>query len=172
MHWLIASCFFTAYFSKESYLHLHTLAGYTLAMVLVIRVGWGFAGSYHARFCNFVTTPSQAVRYVIGSLQNNAERFHGHNPAGGLMVVIMLAMLTLLSVSGIALYAAQEQAGPLAAWFVDSSDRFDEIIETIHEVISDLITVLIVIHLFGVLIESLLHGENLVRAMMTGNKKA
>lgn len=171
-HWLIVASFFTAYFSRESYIHLHSLAGYTLGTVVTIRIIWGFVGSYHARFSNFVSTPSRAVRYVIDSLQNNAERYHGHNPAGGLMVVVILVMLILLAVSGIVLYAAQEQAGPAAAWFVDSSDRFDETIETIHEVISDLLIVLLGIHLSGILIESLLHRENLVRAMINGYKKA
>jgi len=172
LHWLLVASFFTAYISKDSYIHLHTLAGYTLALTLAIRIIWGFVGSHYARFSNIVTTPSQAARYVIDSLQNKAERYHGHNPAGGLMVVLMLAMLILLSLTGIVLYGAQEQAGPLTAWFADSSDRFDEIIETTHEIISNLAIGLIAIHLSGVLIESLLHRENLVRAMISGHKRA
>lgn len=171
-HWLLAASFFIAYFSTESFIHLHILAGYTLGIILLTRLAWGLVGSYHARFSNFVTPPSQAAGYIIDSLRNNAERYHGHNPAGGLMVIVLLVILTLLFMTGVVLYAAQEQAGPLAAWFVDSSDPFDETIETIHEILSDLMIGLITIHVSGVLIESLLHRENLIRAMITGDKRA
>jgi len=170
-HWLLVVCFFIAYCSKDSFIHLHTLAGYTLGVIVLIRITWGFVGSHHARFRNFIRPPSQAAKYVFDSLQNNAERYHGHNPAGGLMVIVMLVILTLLIATGIVLYAAQEQAGPLAAWIVDSSHRFDEMVETLHEIIADLVFGLVGIHLFGVLLESLLHHENLVRAMINGYKK-
>jgi len=171
LHWLLACSFFIAYFSEDTYIHLHASAGYTIILLLLIRITWGFVGSYHARFGNFVTSPSRALCYTIDSLRNRASRYIGHNPAAAFMIIVMLVTLTLLSVSGLAIYAIEEQAGPMATWFVGTSEWVEDITEEMHEFFANLMLGLIVVHLSGVLIESLLHRENLVRSMINGNKR-
>ncbi len=170
-HWLLVAAFFTAYFTGDEWLTPHVWAGYLIIGLLVFRLLWGFAGPRHARFSDFVCPPRMALDYVKDVLQGRAKRYLGHNPAGGWMILLMLAALTLISISGLAVYAAEEQAGPLAGLLGQAGEGWEEAFEELHEFLADFTLLLVIIHLGGVVVESLLHHENLVRAMINGYKR-
>src|SRR6056297_624500 len=107
----------------------------------------------------------------------------GHGPAGGTMTVALLAALALTALSGMAMLAVEEGAGPLAglvgaqsvpAWTMEDDDHDEggEILEEIHEIAANATLLLIMLHVAGVIVASLAHRENLVRAMITGRKRA
>lgn len=169
-HWVLVGAFVVAYISEDDYLDIHTTAGYTVLTLIVLRLVWGFIGSRHARFSDFVRPPGEALDYVKDSLLGRARRYLGHNPAGGLMIVAMLLSLLVTTCSGVALLGADEHAGPLAGLMAGVSHGFEEGLEEVHEFFANFTVALVLGHLLGVLIESLLHRENLVRAMFTGNK--
>lgn len=173
-HWTLVIGFFTAYLTEgeEGTLSLHTWAGYTVAGLVLVRLLWGFIGTRHARFSDFVYRPATVKDYTLSILKLNPRRYLGHNPAGGLMVVGLLACLLITTGSGMALYAVEEQAGPLAGWLGALGERWEEVFEGLHEFFANATLFLVVVHVAGVVIESLLHGENLVRAMVTGYKRA
>jgi cytochrome b len=96
----------------------------------------------------------------------------GHNPAGGAMILLLIISLLLTSFTGLAIYAAAEQAGPLAGIFTNSGEFMEEALEETHEFFANFTLFLVFIHIAGVIIESLLHRENLAKSMVTGYKRA
>ncbi|HHH36075.1 MAG TPA: cytochrome B [Gammaproteobacteria bacterium] len=170
-HWLLAGAFFVAYLTEDELLTPHVWAGYLIIGLLVFRLLWGFIGPQHARFSDFVTPPRVALEYLKGVFNARARRYLGHNPAGGWMIVLLLVMLVLVSATGLMVYAAEEQAGPLAAVLGAVGEGWEEAFEETHEFLANFTLVLVFIHLGGVIVESLLHRENLARAMITGYKR-
>ena len=169
-HWGLVGAFVVAYISEDHYLDIHTIAGYTVLTLVALRVLWGFIGSRHARFKDFVRPPGEALSYVKDTFLGRARRYLGHNPAGGLLIVAMLLSLLVTTVSGVALLGVEESAGPLATLMAGVSHGFEEGLEEMHEFFANFTVALVLGHVLGVLVESLFHRENLVRAMFTGNK--
>jgi cytochrome b len=170
-HWLLVLLFTLAYATGEDLLSLHVYAGYTVFGLMLLRILWGVMGSPHARFSDFVCRPTGVIAYVKDTLALRARRYLGHNPAGGAMILLMLVSLLLVSVSGFAVYGMEKGAGPLAM-LGGSSDFLEEVSEEVHEFFANLMVLLVVVHIAGVIAESLIHRENLVKAMLTGRKRA
>lgn len=171
-HWSLVGAFSFAYITGEDFLTPHVIAGYFITLAILLRLVWGFVGSRHARFSDFVTSPFEAVRYAKDAITLKAKRYIGHNPAGGLMIVIMLVSLLMATFTGIALYGAGENAGPMAGVFAGVGERWEDPLEEVHEFFANLTVLLVAVHLVGVFVESKLHKENLVSAMFTGLKRA
>lgn len=161
--------FAVAYLTQERSYNLHLDSGYVLLGLVFTRILWGFIGTHHARFHNFLTGPRTLFGYLKDLFGGHPRRYLGHNPAGAAMIVCMLLVLTLVSISGIALDAAENRSGPLAQLPLF---KYLDQVETIHEVSADLSLVLIAIHIAGVMVSSRLHRENLVAAMLSGRKAA
>ena len=121
-----------------------------------VRLVWGLVGPVHARFASFVPTPGRFVAYLRDVARGKPERFLGHNPAGAVMIVVLLATVMVTAGSG---------------WLM-VTDRFWGVpwVEALHRGAAWLALALVCVHVTGVLISSLLHRENLVRAMVTGRK--
>lgn len=179
-HWLLVAGFFTNYIMEDEVMSLHVWIGYSIVAIVLLRVLWGFAGTRHARFGDFVRSPSTVVRYLGNLFRGRAKHYPGHNPAGGIMILLLLACMGALAFSGIVLYALEENAGPLAGWVVEAGEggaralwtADEHFWEETHEVLVNLMLGLVIIHVLGVVVASRLHKENLVRAMITGRKPA
>ncbi len=154
-HWSLALLFVITYLT-EDWQALHQGAGYAILGLVGVRVVWGFVGSTHARFRDFVGSPSAAIAYVRGLADGTAPRSLGHNAAGGWMT---LALLMSLVASGITGWSLTRQPGEPAEWLKD-----------LHETAANVTLALVVLHLFGVMASSLRHNENLVNAMIFGRK--
>jgi cytochrome b len=170
-HWMLVLLFTLAYVTGEDVLSLHVNAGYAVFGLVMLRVLWGFMGTPHARFSDFVYRPSRVLAYLKDTLALRAHRYLGHNPAGGAMILLMLASLLLVSVTGFAVYGLDKGAGPLAA-LAGSGEFLEEALEEVHEFFANLMVLLVAVHITGVIAESLIHRENLVKSMLTGRKRA
>lgn len=155
-HWSLVALFAAAYLTGDELDQAHEILGYAIIALLALRIVWGFVGSPHARFSDFVYRPATVVAYARDAVALRARRYLGHNPVGGVMVLLMIAGLLVTAGSGWLLTTGEE-----AHW-----------LEEVHEVAANGMLVLILLHVLGVLFSSFEHGENLVRAMVTGLKRA
>ncbi|MCD2452346.1 cytochrome b/b6 domain-containing protein [Methylicorpusculum oleiharenae] len=165
-HWLLVLSFFIAYLTEEEFLTPHVYAGYVVIGLMVFRFIWGFTGSRFARFSSFICSPAASLAYLKDLATLKAKRYIGHNPAGSAMILLLFISLLMLCISGLAVYAAEEHAGPLARFAISQGDFWEEI----HEFFANFTLFLVVLHVAGVIVESRLHGESLVKSMLTGYK--
>lgn len=169
-HWALVASFTVAFISGEDFLTLHSWAGYIIFGLLLIRIIWGVIGTRYARFSDFVYRPKTIKQFLKDTLKFRARRYLGHNPAGGAMVILLMLSLLLTGFTGLLVYGAEEHAGPLAHWFGSAHSVWGEVTEEAHELFANFTLLLVLIHVIGVLVESLIHKENLVAAMITGFK--
>jgi cytochrome b len=156
-HWSLVAAFLVAWATGDEENAIHIAAGYVIIALLAVRVVWGFVGTRHARFSDFVHRPATVVSFLADTVRLRAERYHGHNPAGGAMVIAMFVLLSAICGTGYMLTTD-------AYWGVHW-------VKEVHETLVNLMLVLIAVHLAGVILASLEHKENLVRAMVTGRKR-
>lgn len=171
-HWLLVAAFFTAYFTEDELLDAHVWAGYIILGLLLFRLVWGFIGNSYARFKSFVCSPATSFAYLKAVLFGHPKRYLGHNPAGAAMIILMLGALLLTVGSGLIVYAADQGLGPLAGLIPKGDDAFEDFWEEAHEFCANFTLFLIVMHIIGVYIESIMHKENLVKAMLHGYKRS
>ena len=170
-HWTLVLCFAAAFISGEVHASaIHVLAGYVLCVLLAARMYWGFHGSEYARFRAFIFPVSEAVDYLRSMLKGNPRHYYGHNPAGALMVFAMFGLLALIFVSGLLSLGTIDFEGPLAFLANNVSDDMSYAFRHLHEFLPPVALALVLLHLLGVLVGSIQHKENLVRAMLTGKK--
>jgi len=173
-HWTLVAGFFTAYLVEDEVLGLHVWAGYLVFSLVVLRIVWGFIGSKHARFADFVFGPGKVASYTKQVITFMATRHIGHNPAGGAMIIMLLLSVLMISFTGFVLYGAETQmglSGDLASALGIVGEHSAEAIEELHEFFANLTLLLVFIHVGGVIFESFLHKESLVRSMFTGLKR-
>jgi cytochrome b len=155
-HWLMVLCFAGAWLTAESerWRLLHVTLGYAMAGLVAFRLAWGLVGTRHARFASFVRGPRAIARYLGSIVRGHPERHTGHNPAGAVAIVALLALAALTTFSGWATY--NELGG---RW-----------LEETHEAIAQAMLAVVGVHVAGVIFGSVVHRENLVASMVHGRK--
>ena len=155
-HWLLVLSFAIAYATAEGerWRLAHVTFGCTFGALLVFRLIWGFWGTRYSRFANFVRGPAAVSHYLQSLLRLAPAHYTGHNPAGALAIVVMIALGLLIASSGWASY----------------NDVGGEWVSQLHDFTANVMLLVIGLHLTGVVSASLAHRENLVLAMLTGNK--
>lgn len=172
-HWsLVLSvgiCAYTGFLAPRSWLNLHLVFGCAIAALIIFRLVWGWLGSTYARFRSFAVTRSGVIQHLneIAAGKQHAEL--GHNPLGAAMVYALLAVLILIIVTGAIALGGVVKQGPLAFLL---SFRIGTNARDLHQALAVGLLCMIAAHLGGVVFESRRMRENLVRAMITGEKPA
>ncbi|WP_414590781.1 cytochrome b/b6 domain-containing protein [Ancylobacter sp. G4_0304] len=157
-HWtVVAGCLLNLFILEDGDL-AHRIIGYLVAAMLVIRLVWGFIGTRYARFTEFVPSRHRLVGYLAALAKGREPRMLGHNPAGAVMMLALMALLAAVSLTG---------------WMM-GLDAFwgEEWLEETHEFLANAILVLALLHAAAAVIESVRHRENLVLSMITGRKRS
>jgi cytochrome b len=157
-HWTLAASVIGAYVTGESedFERLHHTLGWVAAGLIAFRVVWGLVGTRYARFTEFVRPPKAVWAYVKSLRSDQPQHFVGHNPVGAVAVIVLMG-LTALSVC--------------TGWLALADDAA-EWVEEAHEIAANTLITLVLVHVIGVLWSSRTHGENLLKAMLTGRKTA
>lgn len=190
-HWSLVALFAFSYLTGGEWDNVHAYSGYGILSLVLARIVWGFIGSRHARFTDFVRAPAAVIEHARELKARKPRRYLGHNPLGGAMVVALLLTLLATTFSGLKVYAVKDGKGPLAqqspitlinSAMADDDDEGheghkgkkenpeEEFWEEIHETAVNLMLFLIVLHVGGVVLSSKLENESLVKAMWTGYK--
>jgi len=167
-HWGLVFFFLITFITEDDWLNLHVLAGYAVSFLIGFRLLWGLVGTRNARFSTFVKSPAVMMTYLKSMLSFKVPHYLGHNPLGAAMVVVLLLSVALVAFTGMTMVASEGQ-GPLAGTFFSSWGG--ERMEDVHEFFANFTLLMVLAHVSGVLVSSLLEGENLVKAMVTGRKK-
>ena len=156
-HWLMVASFAGAFLTAESerYRDVHVALGYTMLGLVAFRLVWGVAGTRYARFASFAFGPRRVLRYLGSLAKRTPEHFIGHNPAGSWAIFALLAMALATGATG---YASYEDIG-------------GEWLKELHEGVANAMLAIVAVHVAGVIASSLLHRENLARAMLNGMKQ-
>lgn len=170
-HWTLAASFAGAWLTSESdqWLSVHVFLGYLMLGLVGFRLVWGLVGTHYARFSSFWFGPKDALAYLRQVLSGHAPRHVGHNPTGSLAIYLLLLLTLVVGVSGFFTLGGEEQQGAVAGWLGIVQGRS---FKKLHELSAWLMLLLVLGHLAGVVVESLLHRENLARSMLTGSKLA
>ena len=157
-HWALAGSFLGAYLlaEQDGLRSLHVMFGYTVAGLIAFRLLWGFIGSTHSRFRDFVYSPMEAIRYLRDLATGRARDFDGHNPAGSWAIYGLLAVAAATATTG----------------WLHYNEIGGEALEELHELLANAWLVLVAVHVAGVIVGSLAHRRNLVATMITGRRVA
>ncbi|WBU57083.1 cytochrome b/b6 domain-containing protein [Paracoccus sediminicola] len=171
-HWLLALFVVAAWLLGKygpNQMTLHFWCGYVVAGLLIFRLIWGFVGPTPARFAHFLRGPGAVAGYMRHMFLREPSYWPGHNPLGALSVIAMLAVLAAQVTTG--LISDPEDyinVGPLASWV--GSDVATGAVEW-HELGSNLVLILVLLHVAIILFYRFWKREDLVTPMVTGSKK-
>ena len=157
-HWTLAASVLGAFVTgeNEDFERLHQTLGWVAAGSIAFRVVWGLIGTRYARFREFVRGPAQVWAYVKSVRSGQAQHFVGHNPLGAIAVIVLMVLV------GLSVYTG---------WLL-TADDVAEWLEDAHEIAANTLITVVLVHVIGVLWGSRTHGENLLKAMLTGRKTA
>ncbi len=160
-HWSLVIAFSVAFYTHASEWDrlIHVRAGYVAGGLLLARIVWGLMKTGYASFDSFPLNPMHAARHIYHVLKGNAKRYIGHNPAGSLVIYAML--ITGLTAVGSGWLVFND------GWLIDQPD----LLQALHKYSTWGWLALVTMHVVGVVTESILHKDNLIRAMITGCKR-
>jgi cytochrome b len=169
-HWSLVALIGVSWYSVEvsGDMDTHMLVGQIILVLILFRLIWGFIGTRYARFSSFAYGPATIVAYARSLAGSGGKGYAGHNPLGGLVVFLMLALILAQTTSGLFATDGDFYSGPLNDLI---SGRTGNQVTEFHEVNFNLLLGLVVLHIAAVVFYRVVKGQNLIAAMITGFKQ-
>jgi cytochrome b len=171
-HWCLVLLLCVSYFTGQAgghWMNWHFRSGYAILTLLLFRIVWGFVGSTTARFSDFVKGPRACLHYLARLARGQSTFAVGHNPAGGLMVIVLL--LAVLTQVVVGLFSADTDtgmvSGPLANLL---PDKWVDRLTHFHHFWVNVLLLLAALHVLASLAYLVWMRQNLIGAMFTGEK--
>lgn len=169
-HWLIVILFAFQWISIEvmdDWMDYHELGGYALLTLLLFRIVWGFVGSNHARFRQILHSSATIINYSKSIFDRSAPAHAGHNPLGGLSVLLLLFLLLVQAISGLFMTDDILFYGP---YFNSVSEETQKLFSRLHHLSFDVLVWLVSLHIAAVLFYVFFKKQPLIAAMFHGRK--
>lgn len=164
-HWLLALCLLLSWWTgEEGQFERHEWLGYTVFVLVLSRVIWGFVGSRHSKFSDFVRGPVTVWAYIKGREPGG----RGHNPLGGWSVLSLLLVLLIQAISGMFNSDDLMFDGP---FFFVASVEFRDTMGVIHEQAFNVLLALVALHLAAVFYYQWIKKMPLLQAMIKGKSE-
>lgn len=169
-HWALVILFclsaYSAFQDKFGiYADMHLNAGVATLMLVIWRIVWGVVGSDTARFSQFVKSPIAGFGHLKQMTAGLPYKAIGHNPLGGLSVVLMLVLLLAQAMMGLFASDGMIFSGPLSAE-VGGSLASD--LTEWHALLGRILIGVVVFHVLVVLAYGALKRINLIWPMISG----
>jgi len=168
-HWVLAILLCGSWYTVEvtGDMDTHMLIGQTILVLGIFRIVWGFIGTRYARFGSFLYKPAAIVAYAKSLAGRGGAAYAGHNPLGGLVVLLMLALVLLQASTGLFATDGDFYSGPLNHLI---SGRAGNQVTDFHAANFNVLLSVVIVHVIAVALYLLVKRENLVAPMFTGSK--
>jgi cytochrome b len=168
-HWLLVTSMIASYVTAKlgfDWMQWHFYLGYWTIGLLVFRVLWGVFGPKHARFGSFIRNPSAIWLYMKSLFHRDSVRSIGHNPVGGLMVILMLALVAVQATTGLFTTDDVVWAGP---YNPSVSSSTASTLSSIHSINFNIILGVVCLHIAAIIFYGLYKRQNLIVPMLHGH---
>jgi len=168
-HWLTVALIPAAYVTwRLNWMNWHAWVGDALLALVLFRLLWGFFGSDTARFSRFLTSPRWAAQHLAHIFRREPDLQAGHNPAGGWMVVLLLALLLGQVLTGIFVDNEVANQGPLSE---ETPARIANLMTALHDrLLWHALLAAAALHVLAILVYGVAKRHNLLLPMITGRK--
>ena len=171
-HWVLALAVCLAWalgkFMELDTILWHFYLGYLVLGLMAFRLLWGCFGPAPIRFSKLLPTPSATLRYLKNIGRREPSGSPGHNPLGSLSVIAMLLVIAAQGITG--LFNESEdffETAPLAAYVSQATVNR---MYWWHDLISNLVLALVILHVAAIVFYLLWKRENLILPMISGWK--
>jgi cytochrome b len=151
-HWLVAVCVLINFFNESGF--WHRTIGYGCLGLVLLRICDGLWISKQPASQFYLPSFSAIKAHMKELISGNAASYIGHNPLGQSAVYAMWLLIALLAFTG---WLSRTDQYWGEDWPVD-----------IHNLLSDFLQGMVVLHLLAVVLMSKLQGRNLIFAMIRG----
>jgi cytochrome b len=153
-HWALAALIVVELANEAGANPWHRYLGYAAALIVAARLAWGLAAPGYANLAAMARRACEVVPY-LKSLRP-AEAYAGHNPLGALMAFALWTLTLSAGVTGWML-------GLDAYWG-------EQRLQDLHATLAYTLAACAVVHVAAAVYASRARHENLVKAMITGEK--
>lgn len=151
-HWLVALGVLVNLWNETG--RQHRWIGYAVLFLVLVRIVYGnwFSSAPSSRF--YWPRTHQIKQHLFNLVQRREEDLQGHNPLGQLAVYVMWVLIALLAFTG----------------WLSRIDRYwgEDWVVDIHIALSDMLLMMIVLHILVVVTVSWWQNTHLIKRMITG----
>lgn len=171
-HWLLALFILLSFITSDidDFLNYHVIVGYAVLILIFYRIVWGIIGPKFSQFKDFPLSKKN-VKEFLSNMFNSEQKYVGHNPMASYVMISMFLIIFLIILTGAIAFGIEEGKGIFSSFKTGILGK-NELFEDIHEILSNLLIVLIVAHLSGVLFDKIFHKKHeTLKSIFSGYKK-